>query len=315
MTLPHEKIFKFLKRFPDTQTIIVNGGDPLMVPPAYYWKIIKYLDDNDLKATVSLTTNLWDFKVRPAKWIDLFNHSRVGVGTSFQYGDARRITKDRVFKEEDFLEIMEMFNDKIGYYPPFIAVIDESNEDTVIATVQLAKKLGVVCKINYANVSGRQGSPYPLSKVYKHYVDLIELGLYRWEYNTQQIMASSAENTCPLSRDCDVGIRALNPDGSYYSCGSFADDGVYSIDFDKEMDGELARPLSNRTYLYSLKHECLSCPMFDLCNGCRKHVFDIKNADTAEDHCERMKVLAPRIIEYRRIYGIFGKNDRNDSTP
>ena len=38
------KIFKFLKRFPDTQTIIVNGGDPLMMKPNYYWKIIEYLD-------------------------------------------------------------------------------------------------------------------------------------------------------------------------------------------------------------------------------------------------------------------------------
>ena len=60
-TLDLNKIFKFLKRFPDTQTIIVNGGDPLMMKPNYYWKIIEYLDKHELPATISLTTNLYPF--------------------------------------------------------------------------------------------------------------------------------------------------------------------------------------------------------------------------------------------------------------
>jgi len=41
-TLPHQKIYDFLKRFPKTRTIIVNGGDPLMVAPDYYWQIIEH---------------------------------------------------------------------------------------------------------------------------------------------------------------------------------------------------------------------------------------------------------------------------------
>jgi L-lysine 2,3-aminomutase len=32
-------IYRFLKRFPETNTIIVNGGDPLMVQPEYYWEL------------------------------------------------------------------------------------------------------------------------------------------------------------------------------------------------------------------------------------------------------------------------------------
>ena len=42
-----EYVFKFLKRFPNTNTIIVNGGDPLMMKPKYYWDIIEYLDKNN----------------------------------------------------------------------------------------------------------------------------------------------------------------------------------------------------------------------------------------------------------------------------
>ena len=43
--LKHEQIFEFLTRFPHTKTIIVNGGDPLMMEPEYYWKIIRWLDE------------------------------------------------------------------------------------------------------------------------------------------------------------------------------------------------------------------------------------------------------------------------------
>lgn len=35
-TLDLEYIFAFLRRFPNTGTIIINGGDPLMVKPEYY---------------------------------------------------------------------------------------------------------------------------------------------------------------------------------------------------------------------------------------------------------------------------------------
>jgi hypothetical protein len=45
--LSHDYIFSFLKRFPETKTIIVNGGDPLMMEPEYYWKIIRWLDEHD----------------------------------------------------------------------------------------------------------------------------------------------------------------------------------------------------------------------------------------------------------------------------
>ena len=66
--LSHDYIFKFLTRFPHTRTIIVNGGDPLVIDPSYYWKIIEYLDKHELIASISLTTNLWPFYKNPQKW-------------------------------------------------------------------------------------------------------------------------------------------------------------------------------------------------------------------------------------------------------
>ena len=61
------KIFRFLDRYPDTQTIIVNGGDPLMMDPKYYMAMIEFLDKNNYPASISLTTNLWPFYVKPDK--------------------------------------------------------------------------------------------------------------------------------------------------------------------------------------------------------------------------------------------------------
>jgi MoaA/NifB/PqqE/SkfB family radical SAM enzyme len=103
--LDHDKIFQFLERFPETRTIIVNGGDPLMMDPSYYWKIIEYLDDKDLDTTISFTTNLWPFYKNPNKWKELFNHPRMGITTSFQYGGGRLKGDLTEFSEEDFWNV------------------------------------------------------------------------------------------------------------------------------------------------------------------------------------------------------------------
>ena len=99
-TLSVDQIFQFLERFPDTKTIIVNGGDPLMMSPAYYWKIIDWLDLHEYDTSVSFTTNLWPFYKNPEKWADLFNHERMGITTSFQYGGGRLKGDLTEFSEE-----------------------------------------------------------------------------------------------------------------------------------------------------------------------------------------------------------------------
>ena len=152
--LSHDKIFQFLKRFPYTNTIIVNGGDPLMMSPDYYWKIIEYLEEHALETTISLTTNLWPFYKNPNKWLELFKHPRVGVCTSFQYGGGRLKGDFTEFSEEDFWNVSNKMKELVGYRPDFISVITKENEDKAIDNVLLAKKMGVVCKLNYAVASG-----------------------------------------------------------------------------------------------------------------------------------------------------------------
>ena len=316
-TLDLDYIFRFLERFPETHTIIVNGGDPLMVPPKYYWDIIEYLDKNNLPANLSFTSNLWPFYKNPDKWVDLFNHPRMGICTSFQYGGGRLKGDLTEFSEEDFWAVSDMMLEKVGYRPDFIAVITEENEHLAIKNVELAKRMNVECKLNYAVSSGppvkfkniimgQEGRPYLLADIYEIYIKIWEAGLAEWEWNTKQMMKRlrGISSTCPQNRKCDDTIRTLQPSGDYYSCGSFGDDRQYPIDFEKEMNGPKIYPISFRPELQSMKQSCFTCPMFDICNGCRKTIKDMKDHNMVEAHCYKMKQLAPKIIEANDMTGI-----------
>ena len=315
--LKHDQIFRFLERFPETKTIIVNGGDPLMMEPNYYWKIIDWLDEREYTTSLALTTNLWPFYKKPSKWVDLFNNERVGITTSFQYGGGRLKGDYSEFTEEDFYKCSDAMLEHCGYRPDFISVITRENEHNEIKNVELAKKMseqkipegtlhnfwreektGVECKLNYAMASGEQKEPFLLSDIYEKYVEIYKAGLAPWEFNTRQMMLAinDTATSCPLSRKCDEGIRCLQPDGDYYSCGAFGDDKDKAIDFEEEMKGKFFTPLQDDLNLSTMKKSCYSCPMFNICNGCRKTVKDYKEAGVVEKHCEKMKRIGKDIL-------------------
>lgn len=321
-------VVRFLNRFPETRTIILNGGDPMMMRPEYYWKLIEILENSKSEATLSFTTNLWPFYKKPEMWEELFKHPRVGVTTSFQYGNGRLKGDLSPFSEEDFIAVSDLFLERIGYRPDFIAVIDKSNEDSVLETVRLAQRLGVESKINHLVASGpvvefrgvqmgAENNFFTKADMYAHYVAIYDAGLMEWEYNTKQMARALAEQntSCPLARDCDSGIRTLQPEQGYYSCGAFGDDRTHAIDFEAEMAGDFFRPLSSDYEINTMKDACYVCPMFSICNGCRKTVADTKRFGLTEYHCRKMKELAPRIIEINGLTGILEPTEYIDETP
>lgn len=299
------KVERFLDRFPDTKTIIVNGGDPLMMDPSYYWSIITMLAHRGMnKCIISFTTNLWDYWLHPAKWRELFKHPQIKIATSFHYGDSRQIRPGEVYTEEIFLKVVEKFKSDFGYIPFFISVITNENKHLAIHNVRLAQYLDTQCKMNYAVASGREGTCFPVGEMYNIYMDIYEEGLADWEYSTTQMLLrlkGSENTTCPLNRECDSGIRNLQPASEtgyeYNSCGAFGDDQEYPIDFEKEMSGEFFTPLSDDANLSFLKTECLTCPMFSICNGCYKTVRDLKQANLIEYSCSQMKQARERAIK------------------
>jgi sulfatase maturation enzyme AslB (radical SAM superfamily) len=301
-----DKVRQFLDRFPETKTIIVNGGDPLMVSPEYYWQIIKMLEERKMTdCVISFTTNLWDYWLHPDKWRELFSQSQVQICTSFHYGDSRQIRPGQVFTEEIFLKVIDKFKGDFGYVPHFISVITEDNKHLALNNVRLAKHIGAECKMNYAMASDREGRPFPIGYMYEIYMNVYEAGLSEWEYSTKQMLMrlkGSEFTTCPQNRKCDEGIRNLQPVSEsgyeYGSCGSLGDDQEYPIDFEKEMAGEFFKPLQSDHNIQYQKEECLSCPNFIICNGCYKTVQDLKRHNLVEESCVKMKEFRKRAIEH-----------------
>ncbi len=279
-----------------------------MVRPNYYWRILEHIEANNLITKISFTTNLWDFYLHPEKWTALFQHERVGVTTSFNYGETRRVSKSKNFTEDLFWKVSDKFSNLIGYRPDFISVVNDQNESTALDNVLLAKKMNVECKLNYAMASGRESRPYQLSKIYQIYLEIIKNKLTPWEFNTKELIKGINKRTtiCPRNRTCDSGIRCIQPSGDYYSCGAFGDDHEHSIDFDQEMnDTNISTPLSDNFELSSLKMECFGCPMFEICNGCHKTISDLKRFNMVESHCQLMKQLEKEICLLGNDFNLF----------
>jgi sulfatase maturation enzyme AslB (radical SAM superfamily) len=302
------KVFQFLQRFPETNSIIVNGGDPLVMPPSYYEELLSYIESHNLDCKILFCTNLWDFYRSPQKWIHIFKHPNVSVGTSFNYGEEREIRNGQYLTQDLFLEILTNFKDSLGFYPSFVSVLTVENEYMAKKNVELAKELGVECKLNYQMMSGDAKTSYPIGKAYNIYLDIYESGLAESEFNTKQMLkklAGRSDIICPQTRNCDEGIRNLQPQSDsgyeYGSCGAFGDDQEYGIDFQAEMDGDFIQPLSTSPELQYQKEECLSCPNFNICNGCYKTVRDHKKAGIVEASCIEMKKFRQRAVELNLV--------------
>ena len=313
-TVKLEDVFAVIERFPELQEIHVNGGEPLLMPPDYYWAILNKLDAlGRPNVELRITSNLWGFYKNPDKWTPLFKHPAVKVTTSFQYGNGRLKGDLTPFSEAEFRAISDLMLERVGYRPNFNTVITYENEDTCLDTVKLARDLGVQAKINYADSSGphryfkgvrigNKGNGYPMARMYARYIEIYEAG-YAQEDDSTLTMARALRKqyeACPHDQNCDAHQRVLQPNG-YYSCVSFGDDKTYPITLHKELQGALQRPLKLPMNQRIMTADCPGCVLYKVCNGCHKTVETYKHELNAQEHCRDMRALMPKIIEINRL--------------
>lgn len=253
--------------------LIITGGEPLMIPKEYYEELLSLGDWN-----ISLTSNLGIFYKNPDYWTPLLKNDRIGVITSFQYGNDR-IDGNDVYTEEQFIKVINLFEEKIGYKPNFITVISEENEDKALDHILLAKRLGIKCKLNGILPMGLSKSYYPRYKMMNLYIKIIEMGLEDYEINCSERHLGKCNFNTNLS--CKDNIRACYVDFNNQLHKCFCED-LLAEGFEGEYDNSY------------INDKCLTCELCRLCNGCMKTRLSEK---LDENHCQEMLKIKDKILE------------------
>lgn len=268
--------------------IIINGGDPLLVGKDFYYEL---LDSSD--CIIDIITNLKDFYNRPDYWLPLFKHERITVTTSFQYGSGRKWDIDTIYDEDRFLEVMNMFNEKIGYMPMFISVITSENDNKALDHLRLAKRLNTICKINPCLPLGIATEAYPKWKMVDIWLEAEKLGLSDvMNADIQFYNGGCSFNTKLL---CASTIRVwwmdVNDKVHYSSCDNCSTLGD-SIELDTVRPTLKQMKLDPQQFIN--KEKCLQCKLCRFCNACKA------NREAAKLHptyCCEMKKRIDKIIE------------------
>lgn len=280
-----EQIKKVIANLKPT-SIIISGGEPLMVDPGYYLELLEIA-----KCSISITSNLKDFYHHPEKWREVLRRPEIGLVTSFNYGDTRKWDPNTPYSEEMFRKVVDLYNREIQRPLMFIAVIDESNEQFAVAHAQLAKDLDTVVRLNNATEQGRQKTTYPRYKMFQHYMDILDAGLGDYEIYTRNRRFDQCPMNCGML--CQSSIRSCYVDvlGNlhYYQC-------CENEELGGKLDPENDHPEMIPEYPPLEEHvngDCVFCPLYRLCNGCAS-----QRMLYPPEHCEEMRKLIPRFQEH-----------------
>ena len=152
--------------------VIITGGDPLCVSPAFYEELLRLGSWR-----ISMTSNLKAFYEDHDTWVPLFKNPRVGVCTSFQYGKGRMWDAATPYTEEMFRKVFDKFLSLVGYRLKFISVIGPDNESRALDHLLLAKELRTKCKLNGVMPLGKSSTAYPMHKIIEIWLQAYEQGL------------------------------------------------------------------------------------------------------------------------------------------
>lgn len=281
---PIKDLIKKLR--PDT--IIVTGGEPLTIDPSYYWELLEISGCH-----IGFTSNMKDFYLHPEKWEKISRDPNFSFITSFNYGDTRRWDENTPYTEEKFIEVTNVFKEVSGKpMLPFIAVIDETNEDTVLDHIYLAQRLNTLVKINGATKIGRCGKNYPKYKLIQAYLKIIYLGLDQYEMTCRE----RERGKCAFNINflCRSATRCCYVDTNGQLHYGICDDEL-SAGREIPMDSDF--PLvAHPTFPTKEEHindKCVYCDLFRFCHGCAAHRI---NAKEFPEHCEEMLKLRDDLI-------------------
>lgn len=287
-----QSILDFLDNTKNLTSLIITGGDPMVVDPSYYYQLYERYH-----VCIGATTNLKDFYFNPEKWAPLLNEKWFSVSTSFNYGTRRRWDKDTPYTEEMFMRVLDKWRKYVDReIPSFLAVIDEYNEDKAIDHVYLAKRLGTQAKLNPAISCGRETKSYPRYKMFQFYTKIIDEGLEEYE----SYCANRHRSECPrnINLNCINTIRCVYEDLQGKIHVSTCDEQlVLGLELPEDMwyrDRDECFPERIDENDLINPEKCPYCKLFRLCNGCRTNR---REAKKFPEYCDEMHKLIPKIVE------------------
>lgn len=268
-------------------SVIVTGGEPLLCDKKLYEDLLSFG-----KWNISFTTNLKDFYNRPQYWSSIFKNDRVAVCTSFQYGEGRCWSKGVPYTEQMFEDIARLYRDEVKKPLMFIAVISNENEQYAMKHLELAKQLGLRCKLNGVLPLGRSNEFFPRWKLLKIWLDAIDAGYGPWlDHQICTERGGCGFNTNCL---CQSTIRAcaFTKDGKllYAECEEDLNAGGPYIEVENECPNQIPTKIPVEELV---SKKCLFCKFCRLCNGCK---WARKAAKLDPLHCQEMKKLEQRIV-------------------
>jgi MoaA/NifB/PqqE/SkfB family radical SAM enzyme len=277
-----DKIKDYINNYKPTN-IIITGGEPLMNPRSYFEDLIHIMDSLNNPYTISLTSNLVLWYKNPEKWDWLFTKNNISVDTSFQYGEGRKDVS--VYTEERFKQLFYAFKNRYNKILDFISVLSEENEQYAIKTVQLAKELNSWVKLNCQIPVGKALTYYPRYKLFNIYLQLIKLGLDKYEGN----LINRRQYYCPFTK-------------TYKYC--LLNKVIYIDNKNELIEGNCEEVISSNHTIQIEKNilfpKCLGCKMYNICNSCsinREYTRPIK-----EEHCKWMKDHYNDLLDNNLIY-------------
>lgn len=273
--------------------VIITGGDPLCVDRQYYEHLLSLGD-----WPVSLTTNLKAYYNNREYWKPLLSNPRLGIATSFQYGNERLWDENTVYDESMFIKVMTAFKEDFGYLPPFIAVITPDNIDRAIDHVYLAKRLGTKVKLNGLEAVGRSTKSTPLYKMIDIWDKVYQLGLQDYvQWDPQFTSGGCNWNTNHMCKSCIRACWVDDHDQLHYSfCETLLEGVANQPAIEIPTDTQRPKPIPIiPQFDQFLTNECISCELSDLCNGC---YVNKEIAKCFPDFCEQMKARKQTILSH-----------------
>jgi uncharacterized protein len=269
----------------DNGMLLWHGGEPMLLPPDFYWRTHEYAVSVKPGIVYAMQTNILAYASN--RWKDLFAGPFNGaISTSFDPDETYREYKGstsiytKVFKKR----LASMIED--GFHPKVIGTYTEETIHLAHQMYDWSLSLGEKCfdiRFNYRYPAGRDdgmGEMLRPDTYGRHLISLYD----RWIADVPPFVITPLDEMlkkvigldamrCPWTRHCGGHFLGIEPNGDVYNCSEFADMGDQQYRFGNIWEQTvpeimMSKPAAQaRGRRVNVPMDCKSCRHFNECEG------------------------------------------------